>query len=108
MSSGNKYDQIDYCLNTLYDYFYNKDREGCYKFKPIIKNNIKLIDIKKLADFDYNDILTGKVKFMGKFNNKYQFKRYSETSYPCTISIGIYKAKNSRYDDMARGELIDM
>ena len=44
---SNKYDNIDFCLNTLYNFIYNKKHIDCYVFKRIQLSNVKLSDIKK-------------------------------------------------------------
>ncbi len=108
MTTKNKYDEIDFCLNTLYDFYYNINENKCYKFKPIIKNQITINDIKKQVNFQPDDILKSKLTFIDKYNGKWYFKRSSPTSYPCILCIGKYDMKNSNFNDMGRGELINM
>ncbi|AYV78272.1 MAG: divergent protein kinase [Edafosvirus sp.] len=109
MTDENKYDNIDFCINTLYDFIYNRDKStGCYKIKHIVKNAIKLIDLKKPKSFNYKNILTGNIKYTDYFNKRWHFKKYSDTSYPSTISVGIYDNKNKNIDDLHRGEVYNM
>jgi len=109
MSKINKYDDIDFCVNTLHDFAYSKNKtQKCYKIKYIQKNNIQLNDIKKKNDFDYNNILKAEIKYIGKNKSRYIFKRYSDTTYPTMIRIGTYNQKNSNINSMKRGELVNM
>ena len=89
--TNNEYELLEYRMNMLYDYVYNKNSTECYTFQPIIKNDIKLINLKEPEDFDITHIFNGSFKFMGRYNTRYHFKRISETSYPCTVAIGVYK-----------------
>ena len=41
----NKYDNIDFCLNTLYDYLYNETTKNCYILKNINPKKIKIEDL---------------------------------------------------------------
>ena len=44
----NKYDSIDFCLDTLFNFIYGKQRDNiCYSLKHINKDSITLNDIKK-------------------------------------------------------------
>jgi len=47
------------------------------------------------------------MKYLGYYNNKWNFKRNSSDSYPTTVSIGKYKNGNS-HNDQAKGELYDV
>lgn len=103
----NKYDNIDFCLNILYDFVYNKRQ--CYTLKHSQKDNIVVNDIKKPNNFDSTHIFKdSNIKFVSKINDKLVFKRYSKTSYPSTIVIGGYSGDNVNINSMTRGELIDM
>ena len=54
----NKYDNIDFCINTLYDYVHKKDKtDECYKIKYIQTNNLNLINAKKPSDYNYDDVI---------------------------------------------------
>jgi hypothetical protein len=106
--SENSYDDIDFCLNTLYDYYYSSSDDKCYLFKPIIRSDIKLSDLKKENDFDPKQVLSGNIKFEEKTEKKWIFKRTSETSYPCNLEIGIYENKELSLSDMSREELVNI
>jgi len=102
----NIYDQIDICTNILFDFMYNKKSNKCYTFQNIARN--ELSNLKKERDFDYTDILsTQKVKFLGYYNDCWNFKRYSLDSYPTILSFGKYKNGKSN-NDLNRGELYNI
>jgi hypothetical protein len=103
--SNNEYDNIDFRINTLYNAMYNKEDSSNYIFKPIVKNNISLINIKEPLNFDLTEIFKSDIKYIGKYNNKWIFKRTSDSSYPCTITIGKYNKNNTNNNDLTRSEL---
>jgi len=111
MENKNNYDQIDFCLNTLYDCVYNESSEKCYTIKPIIKSLIKLHDLKKDNNFNCDEIFRKcTIKFINKVKNRFLFKRTSDSTYPCTISIGSYSS-NPNYggeNDLGREEMINI
>ena len=105
----NKYDDVDFCINTLYDYLYNKKKtEKCYTLKHINPDNISLADIKKPSSFHFDLIFKEKFVFIGKNNCNLMFKRQSSTSFPATVRIGAYNEDNANYNDMLRSEIVDM
>jgi hypothetical protein len=83
---------------------YNKHKTAHYIINPIIKSNISLIDIKEPTTFDYKHVFDGKLEYIGIYNLKRVFKRTSETSHPCTISIGAYY-NSGNPNDLSRKEL---
>ena len=89
--SENMYDNIDYCLNLLYESIYNSKTDECYTFNTINKKEIILDDIKKSDNFNFTDVLTGKIKKMGIYNNRLHYKK--DGTYPYTISIGFINKK---------------
>jgi len=104
----NKFDNIEYCINILYNFAYNRNKiDGCYMLKHIDIPSIELNKIKKQSN--YNHILTdNKLKFIGINNEELVFKRYSKDSYPTTIRIGVYNKSNNNINDMQRKELVAM
>lgn len=104
----NSYDDIEFCLNTLYDYYYSSSDDKCYMFNPIIRSEIKLSDLKKGNDFDPTQVLSGNIKFEEKTDNRWIFKRTSDSSYSCNLEIGIYDKKGYSINDMNREELINI
>lgn len=104
----NLYDQIDACLNVLYDFMYNKDSKECYTFNNITRMKVTVNDLKKSPDFDPSEVLgdSEKFKLLGKHNERVHFKRYGKSSYPCMISIGKYE--KGSHNDIARKELYDI
>ncbi len=86
----NIYDDLDFLVNTLYDYTYNKDKtDKCYKIESIVKKNIKIDDIKKGDDYDYEQVFKN-LKFIDFVNNKILLKRSSGESHPVNIKISMY------------------
>jgi len=86
----NEYDNLDFRLNLLYDATYG-NKTSQYSIHPIIRNNITLLDIKTPIFYDYSHVFNEDINFIGKYNGKYIFKRKSKTSYPCNLTIGVYK-----------------
>ena len=103
----NKYDNIDFCLNLLFDYIYGKPTE-CYELQYKSKKNLPINDLKKNQHFDQTNILKTNITYKGKNHDKLIFKRHSKTSYPSLIRIGLYSKSNININDFSRGELIDM
>ena len=104
---ANIYDQIDTRLNILYDFMYNKKSDNCYVFNGISRKNIKLEDLKMPDDFDSTDIFNEKSKFLGFYNNRWNFKRYSSTSFPSMMIVGRYN-EGKKHNSLSRGELYDI
>ena len=100
----NKYDNIDFCSNTLFDFVYGEPTE-CYKLKYEAKKNVPIEDLKKMDSYKPDQIFKQKIKFKGKFHDKLIFKRYSETSYPVLMRISEYK---SNPNNLSNSQLIDM
>ena len=103
---SNKYDNIDFCLDILFNFIYSESNHDCHYFKYIDINNIELIDIKKLDNFDYSDVFN-KLKYIGKDTTRFIFKR-SGDPHSCLVCVGVYDNSNENYNDMKRGEVVDM
>jgi len=91
--SKNNYNSLNYCLNLLYNYLYNKDNKECYLVKHININEIKKEDIISTHNIDYKNIFNNKFKYIKKENDYLIFKRYDKY-YNSMIKIGIYNNKN--------------
>jgi len=104
---SNKYDNIDYCLNMLYDFVYTRPSE-CYELKYVSSDQIQLDQLKKQLEFDVSSILKEKIVFEEKIGDKLIFKRSSSTGYPSMIRVSLYSKNNLNYNDLNREELIDM
>jgi hypothetical protein len=104
-SNINNYDDIDFRLNMLFDCVYNKNTKNCYIFEPIVKANIKLNNIIQSKEYDLSELFDAELKYMGTYNNRVHFKRISKTSYPCTLSIGVYRYK--AIHDMGKEALVN-
>lgn len=79
--------KLGFRLNILYDKVYKNSNE-CYKFLPIIKKNIKLIDLKEPENCD--EVWDAKFEYISFSNEQWHFKRSGNT-FPCTVSIGKYE-----------------
>src|SRR5438477_6348236 len=93
--SVKKYDDLDFLLNIYYDLIYHKTPEKNYKFEPISRKSIQLIDLKKPTNYDGSYILDADLKYLGHHNGRIHFKRKLKTGYPCQLSIGIYDNINN-------------
>lgn len=96
----NSYDDIDFCLNLLYDMVYGKSTE-CYELRYESKTNIDTELLKKGESFDYSRVFDTKIEFKMVNNNRVIFERASDTSYPCLIKAAPY-IQGNKY------ELFDM
>jgi len=108
----NKYDDIDLCLNILYDFAYGTRKE-CYELKYESKKVVELNKLKKDKKFNYATIFDTKIESIAQHNQpknaaKYLFKRYSTTGYTSLLKIGIYDEKHKNLNDLEKSELIDM
>ena len=100
----NNYDNVDYCLNLLNEFVYNKKKE---KFILKEKKNILLIDLKKDKQFNFLHIFKSKHKYLFRNKNVLIYKRYNNQN--SLIHITKYDlGKNNNINDMNRKELNDM
>jgi hypothetical protein len=104
------YEDLDFLLNTLYDITINDKTQKCYKIKSINRKNIKIEDLKMPKTFEPKDILKGEMQFIGEVNKKFHYKRLPDnlTTHACTVIIGMYDSKNTNYEDLERGEIVNM
>jgi hypothetical protein len=105
MSSVNSYDNLEYLLDIYYNFIYkSKDNvESKYFIKPIIRGEIKEIDIKKGADFDYDYIFENiRLKFKNYVDGKFIFTRKSnkkENQKSCDFTFGYYDTETVTMTD---------
>ena len=104
--SNNPYDDIDYCLELLYDSIYKDDTTELYKLERIIRKDIKISDLKKDKDFDFSKILSNKFKLHGYYNDRLHYTRIGDI-YPSTMSVGFCN-KKINLNDQLRPELYHM
>ncbi len=90
----NDYDNIDYCLNILYDFVYGGSQE-CYELKYDSKEDIEMINIKKQSNFDHEQIFNSDISFIGENKGRGLFMRKSNNGYPSLLRIGAYSGNNS-------------
>ena len=62
---SNLYDDINYCMNLLYEYVYSK--KNCYKLVYESKIELDISLLKKDSNFKYQSVLSEKIKFL-KYN----------------------------------------
>jgi hypothetical protein len=102
----NIYDDIDFCLNTLYESIYNTKTEECFMFNIINKKDIVIDDLKKNNEFNYSKVLSGKIEKMGIYNDRLHYK-IKNSIYPYTIEIGFINNKYTN-TDQKRPELYNV
>ncbi len=102
----NIYDDIDFCLTTLYESIYNIKSDECFTFNTINKKDIVIDNLKKGDDFDYSNVLKGNIKLMGIYNGRIHYK-IKKNTYSYTIEIGFINKKYNR-SDQKRPELYNM
>jgi len=102
----NKYDNIDYCLNIMYDFVYNKSSD-CYELNYTSKNNIDISQLKKSDNFDYKYVLNNDITFVHNNKDKLVFKRHSKTSFPTMMRVSMYD-KDANTHNMNLDEINDM
>ena len=95
MNKNNKYDDLDYCVNLLYDSIYNRQKsKDCYQFGNVDKNNIKINMIKKPNNFNYDNIIkNAKYSYINFIDDTVLFKRHS-TSHATLVKFGLYDDDN--------------
>ena len=76
---SNQYKNIDFILNVLFDFVYDKPTE-CYYLKYKSVKTIKLQKLKLTmdADFDQENVLKTNITYENKNNGKLIFKRHSK------------------------------
>ena len=85
----NLYDNIEFCIKMLFNAIYTNDDDRCYILNPIVRKNISLEDLRKPLDYSCKNIFkNGSFKLMGKYNNRFQYKRSYDNS-SVTVSIGM-------------------
>lgn len=100
---SNPYDDIDYCVELLYDAVYKQDGSELYRLDDINRKEIRISDLKKEKDFDYSKVLSGKFKLHGYYNDRLHYTRIGNL-YPSTLSIGFCN-KKINLNDPIRPEL---
>jgi hypothetical protein len=102
----NNYNDIDFCLNILYNFIYTKS-STCYEFKYEAKKDIDIRLLKKGPEFNHTNILSN-LTFISPNNKTLIFKRNSESGYSSMIRVGVYSEDNKNVNDQKRKEIIDM
>jgi hypothetical protein len=101
--SLNPYDDIDFCLETLYDAVYSGD--NLYRLEPIVRQDIKISNLRKDHDFNYKKVLESKFISKGYYNDRLHYERFG--IYPSMMSIGFCN-KKINLNDQLRPELYHM
>src|SRR5277367_6117361 len=100
------YDNIDFCLQTLFDFAYSS-AEKCYELKYGLKKNIIIDMLKKPEDFDYTHIFKAEITFSDINHNKLIFKRVSNSEYPSILRFSKY-GKDDKLTNITNKQIIDM
>lgn len=101
-----KYEELDFCLNLLFDFAYGKTSQ-CYELNYESKKDVPIEYLKFDDSFDPSSIFKEKISFEGMLEDKFVFKRHSKSGYSSMMRIGIY---NDELDavNLNSKELIDM
>lgn len=100
------YDNIDFCLQILFDFAYD-NTDKCLELKYGPKKNIDISMLKKPIDFDYEHIFKAQITFHSGNHNKLIFKRSSNTGYPSLLRISKY-ATDTKLTNLSDKHMIDM
>ena len=99
--SDDKYGNLDFRLNLLYDYLHSSS--DIYEFRNIIYDNIELKDIKLLTDYSqiFDDLT-----FIDMCNKSLLFVRNKPNS--AFVRIGKYNMINKNINSLNRSEINEM
>ena len=106
MSKDLHYDNIDWRSNLLYNFINNKD--DCLEYRFKLAEDIELIDIKELDDFNFKHVFDGKFTFMFQHEKGAVFKRSGHSKHggkDMIVYVGPYQGTNENYKDMKRSEI---
>lgn len=106
MSKDLHYDNIDWRSNLLYN-FINK-KADCADFRFKLAEDIELIDIKELDDFNFKHVFDGKFAFMFQHERGAVFKRSGHGKHAgkdMIVYVGKYQGENENYKEMKRSEM---
>ena len=95
----NRYDDIEFCANILYDYAYGNQVE-CYRVNYETKINIPIDQLKKNNNFNYSNVFDADIKYIKSnnvydINDRYLFYRKPISGYPTLLKIYNYIDKES-------------
>lgn len=98
----NKYDDLNFLIQTLYNFIYGGDKEK-YMFQILSPKDITLSQIKKPPEYDGKEIFQDPdIALVKKMNKNLIFKKKN-----CHIKIGVYSQENLKKNDLTRGENVD-
>lgn len=101
----NTYDNLDYCINILFNYAYNKEfSTDCYELHNIAISDIQPEDLKKSDDFNWQPILNTKLKYEYNYGSIAIFKKNISPSQPVMIKIS--QSNNSVMNDIKLSYII--
>ena len=93
----NSYDNIDFCLDLLYNFIYKKDKKDSYILNYINLKEIDNENIIKKEDYKYDHVFKNDFKLVSEKDDYILLKRYGR-KYNSTIKIGLYN--ENIYNDM--------
>ena len=65
----NNYDNVDFCLDLLYNFIYKKDKKDSYILNYINLNDIKSNDVIKSDDYNYEHVFKNEFKIVDERND---------------------------------------
>ena len=108
MMTNSTYDNLDNCINFLFNVYYGKS-DKCYAITPIKKKSITIDDLRKPLNYDYKNVFDGTFKFNNIFNldgnNYVNYKRTNKENTSSNVCIGKISMNQN---DMTRPELQHM
>ena len=102
--SKSSYDNIDNCINILFNAIYGKS-DKCYAITPIKRKAITIDDLRKPLNFDSSAVFEGEFKLINSDKFRINYKRTNSDNIACTVSIGVNKLNQN---DISRPELQHM
>jgi hypothetical protein len=104
MMNDSSYDNIDSCINFLFNSIYGKT-DKCYAIYPIKRKLISIDFLRKPLNFDYEKVFEGDYKFINRDKFRINYKRTNKDGISCNVSFGF---NNLNQNDLTRKELQHM
>src|SRR5579863_572648 len=103
---SNDYNDIDFCLQLLYEYAYGTSNK-CFELRYESKKDVDMILLKKDSSFDPTPILKENIMYDHTNGDKIIFKRTSNSGYPSLLRISKYD-KDEKVASMSNSKMIDI
>jgi hypothetical protein len=104
MMNESSYDNLDNCINYLFNAVYGKS-DKCYAIHPIKRKSITIDYLRKPLNFDPSNVFETDFKLINKDKFRINYKRTNKDNTSCNISIG---SNSKNQNDLTRPELQNM